>query len=57
MEHNAATQLHMELEDDDLLGVAYDQPNDEDHRLEEQAESFHERCDEEILAALVAPSF
>jgi hypothetical protein len=57
MEPNVAPKLRMELEDDDLLGVAYDQPNDDEHRLDDHADSFRERCDEEILAALVAPSF
>jgi hypothetical protein len=56
MESNAATTLHLELNDDDLIAVEYDLPHVETN-LEEQADAFRERCDEEILAALIAPSF
>ncbi|MEA2295599.1 MAG: hypothetical protein QOE86_3238 [Solirubrobacteraceae bacterium] len=57
MEFNAAPTLRLELTDDDeLLGVEYDLPHVEEH-LDEQADAFRERYDEEILAALIAPSF
>jgi hypothetical protein len=56
MEFNAAPTLRLELNDDELLGVEYDLPHVEEH-LDEQADAFRERYDEEILAALIAPSF
>jgi hypothetical protein len=56
MEPNAAPKLRLELDDDDLLAVEYDLPRVESN-LEEQADAVRERYDEEILAALVAPSF
>ena len=56
MEPNAAPTLRLELAEDELLGVEYDLPRVEEH-LDEQADAFRERYDEEILAALIAPSF
>jgi len=56
MDPDTAPTLTLDLDEDDLLAVEYTLPHVESN-LEEQAEAFHERCDEEILAALVAPSF
>jgi hypothetical protein len=52
-----APTLSLELtDDDDLLTVEYEIPRVE-HDLSEQADAVRDRYDEEILAALVAPSF
>jgi|tagenome__1003787_1003787.scaffolds.fasta_scaffold19902375_2 hypothetical protein len=56
MDPNTAPTLDLDLGDDDLLAVEYALPHVESN-LDEQAEAFRDRCDEEILAALVAPSF
>ena len=56
MDPDTAPTLQIALDDADLLAVEYTLPHVE-HNLDEQAEAFWDRCDEEILAALVAPSF
>lgn len=56
MEPNAAPTLRLDLDENDLLAVEYQLPHVETS-LDEQADAFWDRCDEEILAALVAPSF
>ena len=48
--------LRLELPEDELLAVQYATPQIE-HDLDEQADAERERYDEQILAALVAPSF
>jgi hypothetical protein len=57
MEPTDAPTLRLELADDDeILAVDHALPHVEDD-LEEQAEAIREQYDEQILAALVAPSF
>jgi hypothetical protein len=56
MEPNDATTLRLELSDDMLLTIEHVLPEPADG-LDEQAEALREQYDEQILAALVAPSF
>ena len=56
MEPNPAPTLRLELTEDDFIAVDHHMPTVE-RELDEQADAFRERCDEEILAALIAPSF
>jgi hypothetical protein len=48
--------IRLELGEDELLSVEYTLPHI-DSDLDEQAEAVRESYDEQILAALVAPSF
>jgi hypothetical protein len=52
---NAQT-MRLQLSEDELLAVEYDLPHFE-QGLESQADTERERYDEQIYAALVAPSF
>lgn len=51
-----APTFELRLSDEDLLEIEYTLPHVE-HDLSEQADAVRERYDEQILAALVAPSF
>jgi hypothetical protein len=57
MEPKDTPSLRLELgEDDELLAVEHSLPHVEED-LEEHAEAVREHYDEQILAALIAPSF
>ena len=51
-----APTLRLKLDEAELLAVDYDLPPIE-HDLEEQADRERERYDEQIMAALIAPSY
>jgi hypothetical protein len=55
MEHNDTT-LRLEPTEE-WLAVEYDLPRSHDEDLDERADAERDRYDEQIFAALVAPSF
>jgi hypothetical protein len=55
-EPTTANTLRLDISEDELLSVEYSLPRIEEN-LSEQADAERQRYDEQILAALVAPSF